>query len=108
MFASIMHRFTGVALYFGTVLVAVWLVAAASGPEAFGWVNFVYSSWFGLLVLLGYTWALMHHMLGGIRHFLWDATILMDKHTATKLAYATFIGSAGLTALIWSIVAILR
>ncbi|MEN0000552.1 MAG: succinate dehydrogenase, cytochrome b556 subunit [Pseudomonadota bacterium] len=108
MLASIMHRMTGVALYFGTILVAIWLIAAASGPGAFGVVNAVYSSWFGLLILFGYTWVLMHHMLGGVRHFLWDATVLMDKQTATKLAYATFIGSAGLTVLIWLIVALGR
>ena len=108
MLASIMHRITGVALYFGTVLVAIWLIAAATGPGAFDLVNVIYSSWFGLLVLFGYTWALMHHMLGGIRHFVWDATLLMDKATATKLAYATFIGSASLTLLIWIIVAVAR
>ncbi|MEO1702991.1 MAG: succinate dehydrogenase, cytochrome b556 subunit [Pseudomonadota bacterium] len=108
MIASIMHRITGVALYFGTLLVAIWLIAAATGPGTFDVVNAIYSSWFGLLVLFGYTWALMHHMLGGIRHFLWDVTILMDKATATKLAYATFIGSASLTLLIWIVVAIVR
>lgn len=108
MLASIMHRMTGVALYFGTLLVAVWLIAAASGPGAFGTVNAIYSSWFGILILFGYTWALMHHMLGGVRHFLWDATVLMDKQTATKLAYATFIGSVGLTVVIWLIVAMTR
>ncbi|MEO1746949.1 MAG: succinate dehydrogenase, cytochrome b556 subunit, partial [Pseudomonadota bacterium] len=68
----------------------------------------IFSSWLGLLILFGYTWALMQHMLGGIRHFLWDATMLMDKQTATTLAYATFVGGACLTLLIWLLAAIVR
>lgn len=69
---SIVHRITGAALYAGSVLLAVWLAAAAFSPEAFELVNMVYGSWFGLLVLFGYTWALFHHMMGGLRHFVWD------------------------------------
>ncbi|MGZ8409473.1 MAG: succinate dehydrogenase, cytochrome b556 subunit, partial [Hyphomicrobium sp.] len=71
MVMSILHRITGAALYFGTIILAAWLVAAASGPEAFktvtGWLN----TWAGWIVLFGYTWALIHHALGGIRHFIW-------------------------------------
>lgn len=63
---SIIHRITGSALYFGTFLVVWWLIAAASGPAYFDLVNGFFSSWFGRLVLFGYTWAALHHMLGGI------------------------------------------
>jgi succinate dehydrogenase / fumarate reductase flavoprotein subunit len=69
MVMSIVHRFTGMALYAGTLLVAWWLVAAASGEAYFDWVNGIFGSILGRLVLFGYTWALLHHMLGGIRHF---------------------------------------
>ena len=103
MVASIMHRITGVALYFGTVLVAWWLIAAASGPAYFNWASGFFGSWFGMLVLFGYTWALMHHLLGGLRHFAWDTGHLLEKEMSTKLAYATFIGSGTLTVLIWII-----
>ena len=101
MLMSIVHRITGTALYAGTLLVAWWLIAAASGPGYFDFVNGFFGSWFGILVLFGYTWALIHHMLGGLRHFAWDMGYLLEKHTATKLAYATIIGSATLTLLIW-------
>jgi succinate dehydrogenase / fumarate reductase cytochrome b subunit len=67
MVMSIVHRFTGMALYAGTLLVAWWLVAAASGEAYFDWVNGIFGSILGRLVLFGYTWALLHHMLGGIR-----------------------------------------
>lgn len=101
MVMSILHRITGAALYFGTILLVIWLVAAASGPQAFDQVNGIYGSWFGRLILFGYTWALLHHMLGGIRHLIWDTGHGLEKQTATKFAYATIIGSVTLTVLIW-------
>jgi succinate dehydrogenase / fumarate reductase, cytochrome b subunit len=101
MVMSILHRATGAALYFGTALLALWLLAAASGPEAFAWISWFFDSWIGRSVLIGYTWALLHHMLGGVRHFIWDAGIGFDKTSATNLAIATAIGSVSLTALIW-------
>jgi succinate dehydrogenase / fumarate reductase cytochrome b subunit len=69
---SVVHRITGCALYFGTLLLAWWLLAAATGAKYFDTANAFFGSWFGQLILLGYTWALVHHMLGGIRHFIWD------------------------------------
>lgn len=101
MVMSIMHRFTGMALYAGTLLVAWWLVAAASGEATFDWVNGIFGSILGRLVLFGYTWALMHHMLGGLRHFIWDTGRGFDPATSTKMAWATLAGSITLTILIW-------
>ena len=98
---SIVHCITGCALYVGTLLVAWWLTAAAGPQSYFDFVNGIFGSWFGQLVLLGYTWALMHHMLGGIRHFVWDTGAGLEKHTASKIAWATLIGSVILTILIW-------
>lgn len=101
MIMSIVHRITGAALYFGTILVAWWLIGAASGEAYFDWVNAVMGSFLGRLVLVGYTWALMHHMLGGIRHLVWDTGHGLDKETSTRFAYATIAGSVALTAVIW-------
>jgi succinate dehydrogenase / fumarate reductase, cytochrome b subunit len=101
MVMSILHRITGAALYAGTFLLVGWLIAAASGPEAFAWAGWFFDSWIGRLILFGYTWALLHHMLGGIRHFVWDAGIGFDKLSATRMAVATAAGSVTLTALIW-------
>lgn len=101
MVMSIVHRITGVALYFGTVLVAWWLIAAASGEVYFDWVNWFFGTLIGRVVLFGYTWALMHHMLGGLRHFMWDMGHGYEKNFSTKLALATPIVSVALTVLIW-------
>ena len=101
MVMSIVHRITGAALYFGTMLIAWWLIAAATSADYFEFVNGLFGSFIGRLVLFGYTWALIHHMLGGIRHFVWDTGAGLDKHTATRFAYATIVASVVLTLLIW-------
>ena len=98
---SILHRLTGGALYFGTLLVAWWLIAAATSESYFDFVNAIYGSWFGRLVLFGYTWALVHHMLGGLRHLIWDTGAALEKHTASRIAWANVAGSVVLTVLIW-------
>jgi len=101
MVMSIVHRITGAALYFGTLIVVWWLFAAASSPSHFETVNWALGTLLGRLVLFGYTWALMHHMLGGIRHLVWDTGHAMGKETSTGLAWATLAGSITLTILIW-------
>ncbi len=105
---SIAHRVTGVGLYFGTILLVWWLAAAAAGPRAFDFANAVLGSWIGLIVLFGYTWALIHHMLGGIRHFIWDFGIGLDKPARDTIAWATIVASLGLTVIVWAVGLVLR
>ncbi|WP_376709567.1 succinate dehydrogenase, cytochrome b556 subunit [Pseudochrobactrum lubricantis] len=108
MTTSIIHRITGGALYFGTVLLAVWLISAAVSEECFNFVNGLFGSWIGRLVLFGYTWALMQHLAGGIRHFIWDMGAGLEKHTASKMAWATVVFSVIATILIWVVAYSLR
>jgi len=103
MVMSIVHRITGAALYFGTLILVWWLVAAAGSEASFDLFDRVAGSWFGRLVLFGYTLALMHHMLGGIRHFVWDTAAAMDKHTASKIAWVNIVASVVLTLAIWAV-----
>lgn len=98
---SIVHRITGAALYFGTLLVAWYLVAAAIGPGAFSTAQWVFSSWLGQLVLFGYTWALLHHMFGGMRHLIWDTGSGYDAIWRFRLTQISLIASIALTILIW-------
>ncbi|MBX3531166.1 MAG: succinate dehydrogenase, cytochrome b556 subunit [Rhizobiaceae bacterium] len=99
---SIVHRATGIALYGGMLLVAWWLVAAATSPSWFDFANWLLGSWFGLLVLIGFSWALIHHALGGVRHYVWDTGVGLDKKTATTLSSLTLVGSLLLTAALWA------
>lgn len=101
---SIIHRFTGWALYGGMLLVAGWLVAAATSPAWFGWANWLAGSWFGILVLVGFTWALWHHAFGGVRHLIWDTGAGLDKKTAVLLSQLTLAGSLLLTAATWLVI----
>ena len=98
---SVFHRITGTALYGGTALVAIWLVSLASGPAAYFYVAWFFGSLIGRLILFAYTWVLMHHMLGGLRHFVWDMGHGFDKHLTTKVAIVMPVVSVALTVLIW-------
>jgi succinate dehydrogenase / fumarate reductase cytochrome b subunit len=101
MMMSIVHRITGGALFFGMLLLVWWLTAAAAGPNAYASVQWFMETWLGRLILFGYTWALIHHMLGGIRHFIWDLGHGFGAAEREWLAAANLIGSIGLTILIW-------
>lgn len=105
---SIFHRATAIVLYAGTVLLAFWLVALASGPEAYAAAAWFFGSWLGMLILFAYTWALMHHMLGGVRHFVWDFGHGFEPSQRFLLAKLTLVGSISLTLVIWIVALIAR
>lgn len=108
MVMSIVHRITGAALYVGTLLLVWWLVAAATGPAYFAYVNGLLGSIPGLVVLVGYTWALIHHALGGIRHLIWDTGRGFNLAFVRFISWMTLIGSLALTAAIWAYILKLR
>lgn len=103
MAASIIQRGTGIAMYLGTVLLVLWLAAAAIGPEPLGVVNAIYGSWFGQIVLFLATWALFQHMLGGVRHFIWDSINGLEPGQRETIAWINVIGAAVLTVLAWAV-----
>ena len=98
---SIIHRITGVGLYFGMALFVWWLFSAAHSQSYFDFVQGFIGSWFGRLVLFGFTWALVHHALGGLRHLLWDTGRGFDLVKIEWMARANIAGSVTLTLLIW-------
>jgi len=101
MMMSIAHRITGAALYFGTAIVAWWLVAAASGPNGYAAVQWFMATIIGRLLLFGYTWALIHHMLGGVRYLIWDTGHGFGAAEREWLARANLVGSIVLTIILW-------
>lgn len=103
MMLSIVHRATGVALYAGTLLLVWWLTAAATSDQYFDIVQAVFGSWIGRLVLFGYTWALVHHTVGGIRHLVWDTGRAFDLKTVETVARISVAASIIITILIWII-----
>ena len=103
MFMSISQRATGIVQYFGTLLLVLWLLAAAIGGGFFDGVNALFGSWFGQLVLFGYTWSLFHHALGGIRYFIWDARKLMDPAGRELIVRLQLGGAIILTLGAWAL-----
>ena len=102
MMMSIVHRITGAANYFGTLILAWWLNAAA-GPNGYARFESFASSWIGRIILFGYTWSVIHHMLGGIRHFIWDTGRGFGPTEREWLAAANLVGSIGITIILWII-----
>jgi succinate dehydrogenase / fumarate reductase cytochrome b subunit len=82
MMTSITHRFTGVGLSVGAVILAWWLVSISNGPE--GWQSFhaVSDTPVGLVVLFGLTWPAI--TFNGVRHWpgIW-ATAFPNSRRAT-------------------------
>lgn len=100
---SIAHRITGIGLYIGVLLLAWFLIAASTDAAAFGVFAGFIQSFIGQLILFGFTWALFHHLVGGLRHVVWDAGYGMDAPLRDQLAWATLIGGFALTILVWII-----
>jgi len=98
-----LHRISGIALYFGSLLLVWWLIAIASGPNAYATAQWMLGTLLGRLVLLGYSWALIHHALGGVRHLIWDTIHGLEPIEREWLTRATIGGSLGLTAIVWII-----
>lgn len=97
--SSILVRITGIALLGVSVLIVAWLIAAASSESAFTAMDGFLRSWFGDLILLAATWAFFYHMLGRLRHVLWDFGYCLDVPTSEKLAIGMFALATVLTVL---------
>ncbi|MGH8506736.1 MAG: succinate dehydrogenase, cytochrome b556 subunit [Stenotrophobium sp.] len=100
---SFIHRITGVGLSLGTLLLAGWLIALASGPDCYAVYAHQLKSWYGQLLLLGWSWALLYHLCNGIRHLVWDTGRALDIPTAYKAGYLTVLASLILTAAAWAV-----
>ena len=91
MVTSILHRLSGLFLALGLLLLTWWLAAAASGPEYFDLVHSIMASWFGRLILLGFTAALYFHLFNGIRHLMWDIGYGFEMAIAQRSGYLVFV-----------------
>ena len=99
---SIMNRVTGLATSVGTVLLVWWLVAAASGPRAFGQVQWFLSSWLGLFMLFGWTAALFYHFFGGLRHLAWDSGYGYSLEATHRSGWIAVAATVVATVLVWT------
>lgn len=100
--SSILVRITGIGVLFLSVIVVVWLLALANSEQAFTAVDGLVRSWLGDLVMLAGTWALFYHLLGRLRHVIWDFGYCVEVDISQKMA----IGMFGLATVLTLIVAI--
>lgn len=100
-FTSILHRACGIALSAGLLLIVCWLVAAASGEEAYNALYEFVSGPIGTFMLFGWSAALFYHLCNGIRHFFWDFGLLFKIENAYRAGYAVFAVAALLTFATW-------
>lgn len=100
---SFAHRITGIGLSLGTLLLAGWLIALASGPTAFNTYSQLVTAWYGQVLLFGWSWALTYHLCNGIRHLFWDVGMGFELKTAERSGYAVVIVSLALTGAAWAV-----
>lgn len=105
MAVSILHRVTGSGLaVVGGIAFVWWLVAAASGADAYANFLAVATSWFGYLVAVGLTWAFFQHLFSGLRHFVLDIGAGYELKINRTFSLLTMAGSLLVTLAIWGTV----
>ena len=100
---SILHRITGVGLLVGLLLLTCWLVAAAGGAEDYAALQGFLASWFGRLLLFGFTVALFYHLCNGIRHLYWDAGHGFELDSVTRSGWMVLVGTLVLSVGSWAL-----
>ena len=94
---SVLHRFTGVGLALGLIVLSYWLIALAGGEASYGAALRMLSSPAGQLCLLGWTFAFLYHLLNGVRHLFWDAGYGFERTQRLASGWLVVFGALGLT-----------
>jgi succinate dehydrogenase / fumarate reductase, cytochrome b subunit len=102
---SILHRVTGCALSVGLLLLVYWLVAAASGQEAYATAHSFFAQPLVRVLLVGFSFAFFYHLLNGVRHLTWDTGHGLERKAARLSGWIVFLGALASTGLFWLLVA---
>jgi succinate dehydrogenase / fumarate reductase cytochrome b subunit len=103
MLTSILHRVTGDGMAFvGLPILAWWLASLAGGPEAYETFSKHASSWYGIIVLVGVSWAFFNHLASGIRHLVMDIGAGYELDTNKAGSIASIAAGVILTAAFWA------
>jgi succinate dehydrogenase / fumarate reductase cytochrome b subunit len=98
---SILNRITGIFLSACAVVLVVWLVAAAWGPQTYAPVQAAIASWIGQIVLFVATFALFLHLCGGIRHLVWDTVHGFELRSIYISGWSVIAASVVITVAAW-------
>lgn len=105
---SILHRGTGMALYFGNLLLAVWLFWLATSPEWFNLLQYGLGTWIGQIAIFGWAFCLFYHLCNGVRHLVWDTGRGLSLKESYATGWAVVIGSVLLTGLSFYLACLMR
>ncbi len=98
---SIVNRITGIILSVCAVVLVIWLMAAATGPQVYAIVQGAIASGVGRVVLFGCTFAFFLHLCGGIRHLIWDTVHGFELRSIYASGWAVVAASVVLTLAAW-------
>lgn len=98
---SILHRMTGAALVFGSLIIVGWLMGIAHGEESYIRFSAYVRHPLGIFVLIGFTWAFWYQLMNGIRHLFWDAGYGFDQTTVSITGTTVLAGSVLATLATW-------
>ncbi len=101
---SISHRLCGIALAKGCILAAAWVIALASGPMYFAFVQAIMLSLPGQLILFGFSVAVFYHLSNGVRHLIWDTGRCLSLRGVYVSGYMVMASTLILTGGLWFIV----
>ena len=98
---SIFHRFTGICLSLGAILLSIWIILIALGPSFYSKFQSLSSLIFFKIFLFLWTLTIFYHLYNGIRYLFWSYGKMMDLSTVYKSGYVVIILSILSTMLVW-------
>ena len=98
---SIVNRLTGILLSIAAIALVIWLVAGAAGPQAYAIAKAALASWTGQVILFAFTFAFFLHLLGGIRHLVWDTVHGFELRAIYMSGWTVVAASVVMTVVAW-------
>jgi succinate dehydrogenase / fumarate reductase cytochrome b subunit len=98
---SILHRATGIALALGVPALSYWLISLAGGEESYQAAARLFAGPSGVLLLIGWTFAFLFHLLNGVRHLFWDVGLGFERTSRHASGWFAVLGAIGLTLAVW-------
>jgi succinate dehydrogenase / fumarate reductase cytochrome b subunit len=97
---SILHRISGLGLFLMLPFLLYLFQESLRSEISFEHFKGVVDNGFAKVLLLGLSWAYLHHFTAGIRHLFMDTHMALDKESSQKTARWVLVVSLALTVLV--------
>ena len=101
---SIFHRFTGLVLSIGSILISFWIAIIALGPTYFTIFEYIASFLIFKIILFMWTIGIFFHLFNGIRYLFWSYGIGMELKTVYNSGYLVIFLTLISTLVVWLII----